>query len=81
MKKGRLATLPKRVATIDTRIGSSPATERIRGRALSRIRERIGLRDEYTCRMCGRVTVDGEVDHVTPLSVGGGNNEENLQWL
>ena len=81
MSKGRLATLPKRIATIDTRVGSSPATERIRGRALQRIRERILLRDGYTCRACGRVSVDLVVDHIIPLHLGGAESDENRQAL
>lgn len=77
MSKGRLATLPKRIATIDTRVGSSPATERIRGYALTKIRERILLRDEYTCRACGRVSVHLEIHHDTPLHLGGMETDAN----
>ena len=79
--KPKLATLKPKIQTIDTRRGASPLVERIRGYELTKIRERIGLRDEYTCQMCGHVTARGEVDHRTPLYAGGGNNIENLQYL
>ena len=78
---GKIAKLTQRISTLDTRQGSSPSTERIRGYKLSKIRERIGLRDCYTCRLCGRVTAHGEVDHVTPLHMGGQETDENRQWL
>jgi 5-methylcytosine-specific restriction protein A len=77
----KLNTLKPRISTLDTRQGVGVAVERIRGYELTKIRERILLRDGYTCRVCGRVTAQGEVDHVVPLAVGGGNNAENLQYL
>lgn len=80
MKK-RLNSISRKVATIDTRRGASPVTERIRGYELHKIRERIMLRDEYTCQICGRATVDGEVDHKIPLHLGGAESDENRQWL
>lgn len=76
-----LSTLKPRISTIDTRRGAPVAVERIRGGRLKVIRERIGLRDEYTCRACGRVTVDGEVDHEIPLHLGGQESDENRQWI
>lgn len=51
------------------------------GRPWRRIVERIKVRDMFTCRACGRVTQDGEVDHITPLANGGTDDEANLQWL
>lgn len=75
-----LKTLKPKITTIETRRGAPVAPERIRGYALTKIRERIGLRDLYTCRMCGRVTAHGEVDHVTPLHLGGQETDENRQW-
>jgi 5-methylcytosine-specific restriction protein A len=78
---GKLTSIERKVATLDLRRGAPAAVERIRGGRQRKIRQRIMLRDNYTCRMCGRVTAHGEVDHIVPLAVGGGNNEENLQWL
>lgn len=39
-------------------------------------------KDEETCRICGRTTEfgDGEIDHKTPKSKGGGDDYDNLQW-
>ena len=58
-----LAKLERKIATLNTSVGSQVGTERIRGSQLYKIRERIALRDLYTCRDCGRVTAlrDGEV--------------------
>ena len=78
---GKLTSIERKVVTLDTRRGGPVGVERVRGYTLTKIRARIMLRDNYTCRMCGRVTVHGEVDHIVPLAVGGGNNEENLQYL
>ena len=44
-------------------------------------RRRILLRDGYTCRCCGIVRVDNEVDHIIPLEQGGTNDDDNLQVL
>lgn len=77
----RLTTIERKVATIDTRRGASPLVERIRGYKLTKIREQIGLRDEYTCQMCGHVTARGEVDHRTPLYAGGQESDDNRWWL
>lgn len=57
------------------------AVERIRGGRLTKIRERIAIRDEYTCQMCKRVTVNGEVDHKVSLHLGGQESDENRWWL
>ena len=76
-----IASLRPRINKIDTRQGSSAAVERIRGYRLTKIRERIAIRDGYTCVDCGRVTVDGEVDHIMPLHLGGRESDDNRQWL
>jgi 5-methylcytosine-specific restriction enzyme A len=51
------------------------------GRPWRRIVERVKTRDQYTCRKCGRVTLDGEVDHITSTSKGGTDDDANLQYL
>lgn len=46
-------------------------------------RQRILLRDAFTCSVCGRV-VSGRhahVDHVVPLEDGGSDDDTNLQVL
>lgn len=77
----RLSSLKPKINTLDTRQGAPVAVERIRGYELTKIRQRIGLRDLFTCQMCGRVTADGEVDHIVPLHLGGQESDENRQWL
>jgi 5-methylcytosine-specific restriction enzyme A len=58
-------------------------TERVRGRTLQRIRQRV-MQDQPLCRMCeekGFVTPGAEMDHIVPLFKGGGNEDGNLQML
>lgn len=81
MPKKKLTTLKPSIKTIDTRVGSSVAIERIRGGRLKTIRERILMRDEYTCRMCGHVSIDLIVDHIIPLHLGGQESDDNRQAL
>ena len=76
-----IASLKPRINTIDTRVGSSVAVERIRGWQLTKIRDRVLLRDGYTCRKCGRVSASLEVDHIIPLHLGGAESDENRQSL
>jgi 5-methylcytosine-specific restriction protein A len=77
----KINTLKPRISTIDTRQGSSVAVERIRGYELTKIRERILLRDGYACQVCGRVSVHNLVDHIVPLHLGGRESDENRQTL
>lgn len=58
-------------------------TERIRGHALQRIRDRILKRDPL-CVMClakGRVTESVEIDHIVPVMHGGMEEDSNRQGL
>lgn len=48
------------------------------GRPWRRIRDRILLRDQYTCQACRRVTHELEVDHVINVAQGGSDDDENL---
>jgi 5-methylcytosine-specific restriction endonuclease McrA len=45
-----------------------------------RVRFAILERDNFTCRYCGRQSdaVKLEIDHLTPVSQGGTNDESNL---
>ncbi|NDG18991.1 MAG: HNH endonuclease [Betaproteobacteria bacterium] len=45
-------------------------------------RIRIGTRDAFVCRDCGRVAYgkDGHADHIVPLEEGGTDDDENLAW-
>lgn len=51
------------------------------GRPWRRKREAVAKRDMYTCQQCGRVTTDGDADHIRPISDGGTDDMDNLQWL
>lgn len=54
-----------------------------RGRNRIKAKHRIGERDDWKCRACGRL-VAGQtsiLDHVIPISKGGGHEDENLQTL
>ena len=56
--------------------------DRIRGRARVKRNARIARDALYACYACGRVTLDGEVDHKRPLSQGGSDTDErNLGWI
>ena len=79
-----LTKLSPRVTIIDTRKGATIAVGRIRGWKLTKIRDRILLRDMYSCVKCGRMPVnisDLEVDHIIPLHLGGSESDENRQTL
>lgn len=48
------------------------------------IRFQVLKRDDYRCQMCGATAQDGaklEIDHIHPVSKGGGNEPSNLQVL
>lgn len=48
------------------------------------LRQRIMLRDNYTCQKCGKYmpdTVGLHIDHIVPISKGGRSVESNLQVL
>lgn len=52
----------------------------------AKLRERIKVRDDFTCQLCFLSTSDEknlllEIDHIVPLSKGGKSTEDNLQVL
>ena len=51
------------------------------GRPWRRLVEAVKRRDQYTCQACGRVTEEGDCDHIVPESKGGKTEMANLQWL
>lgn len=51
------------------------------GRPWRRKRERILLRDKYTCQHCGVITQELEVDHIINQAQGGSDDDDNLQAL
>lgn len=46
-----------------------------------RIREVVRARDNETCQYCGRRAIEGEVDHILPVSRGGSDRFDNLVWV
>lgn len=49
----------------------------------TKLRYKIGVRDNHTCQNCGRTPRDGvklHVDHIVPVDWGGTNDEFNL-WI
>lgn len=77
-----LRTIKSKIKGVDIRIGSKPS-KRVTGRALMRIRDRVLMRDCYTCQMCGRVDPGPglEVDHIVRLESGGKESDDNRQTL
>lgn len=58
-------------------------TERIRGWKLQQLRRRLFMANPL-CAIChenGHCVVGVELDHITPISKGGTNDETNLQFL
>ena len=55
--------------------------ERVRRKITPKARLNIYRRDSYTCQYCGKTPPDIELtlDHITPVSKGGTNEDENLK--
>ena len=51
------------------------------GRPWRRLKEKIHLRDNWTCQHCRRVTSQLELDHIVNVAQGGTDDESNLQSL
>jgi len=51
------------------------------GRPWRRKRDAVARRDQYTCQVCGRITDEGDADHVIPLSKGGTDDLRNIRWM
>ena len=76
----KLTSIKQKIVPVDLRRGGA-VTHRIVGRELTRIRERIMLRDGAACRKCGKMVGKLEVDHIVPLFRGGHESMENRQLL
>lgn len=64
------------------RAGSLPASRRSRRRIGTEQRRRIHGRDGWRCLGCGSTDKDSlTIDHVIPVSRGGGKADENLQTM
>jgi 5-methylcytosine-specific restriction endonuclease McrA len=77
----KITSINQRITTIDLRKGGLVAENRVVGRELTRIRERIIVRDGAACRKCGKMVGRLEVDHVVPLALGGQESDFNRQLL
>lgn len=52
------------------------------GRPWRRLREQVFARDQYTCAVCGRVTVDDlQCDHIVAIANGGTDDMSNLRAI
>lgn len=51
------------------------------GRPWRRLRERVLVRDNYTCQACGQIGPNLEVDHKVSKAKGGSDAMDNLQAL
>lgn len=81
--KPAITCLRPHLASLDARSAVSPPTERIRGRALQAIRERV-LRANPLCVHClamGLVRAASQVDHIIALCNGGPDVDSNRQGL
>lgn len=63
--------------------GGKKISERIRGRALQKMRAFFFMQSPLcvACQKVSRVTMATELDHIIPLHKGGTNEESNLQGL
>lgn len=79
----KLGKLKSRINKIDIRSTKCPVNERIRGREHGKIRYRILLRDMFTCQVCKNTYIPKflEIDHITPLHLGGTETDENRQCI
>ena len=83
---GRLQSIGSKVKPLSLAkvTGVEPVTtwgKEMGGRPWRRLVEAVKLRDKYVCQGCGRVTDQGECDHIVPISQGGTDDMRNLQWL
>jgi 5-methylcytosine-specific restriction protein A len=80
----RLKSILQKIPTISLTRGGPVAPPRIVGWQLTKIRERIIVRDGAACTKCGFMPANLsylEVDHVVPLFRGGAESDENRACL
>lgn len=84
--KLNVENLDKLINYLNELIKFSKSIEGQRALMTSNLREKIKVRDNYTCKKCSLSTNDErnlllEIDHIIPLSKGGITSENNLQTL
>jgi 5-methylcytosine-specific restriction protein A len=83
----KLKTLKSRLQAVSTtglQVLQPATVERKRGSAGVRDRKRIRQRDCDLCQECkrhGQLSVGEQVDHITPLSAGGSDEDSNKELL
>ena len=78
--------LAKLIDTISSKLTKQEFAKMQRNLATPELRERIKMRDDYTCCICGNSIYKEpnlllEVDHIIPVSKGGKTEPSNLQTL
>ena len=81
-----IQTLDKFIAFLGNLVTFRKSIAGQRALMTSMLREKIKIRDDYTCKICSLSIVDEqhlllEIDHIIPLAKGGITSEENLQTL
>ena len=81
-----LQTLERFIAYLSVLVKFRKSVAGQRSLMTSTLREKIKVRDHYTCQICSLSTADEanlllEIDHIIPLAKGGVTSEENLQTL
>lgn len=51
------------------------------GKSWDIVRREVLIRDNYQCRMCGKVSQDLHVDHIVPKRISNSNDPSGLQSL
>ncbi|MFU8927546.1 HNH endonuclease [Acinetobacter puyangensis] len=77
----RLQTLKPRLHVVKPRPVKTNWGSGRGGRPWRRLKDKIHLRDNYTCLECGVVTRALELDHIVNIAQGGTDDESNLQSL
>ena len=79
-------TIVELIKALEGKLTASAFTKEQRALMTKKLREVIKTRDNFTCCNCGNSTHSEpnlllEIDHIVPVSKGGGTVEENLQTL
>ncbi len=75
---------PRLSAHKATRLAPVKPVERVTGNSLYALMKRFERDNPRVCAECvrqGTASFGAELDHITPLHLGGTNHQANLQWL
>ncbi len=80
-----MKTLKPRLKTLNTSlVKMTTGTERIRGNSLYAIMRKFERETPRLCATCARLGLVGygdELEHITPLSLGGAESDLNREWI